>query len=170
MIISLRSLSYSDLLKLLNKSDKIVIWSCNGCVKGLKLGGRAKLSKLADMLKADGFNVIHTELIGMSCVYNLVEKRKIHSATRDIFKEATTIIVLACEDGYDNVKQVFDDKKVIKVTKTVGLGGVSVERGPILTHPFEETGLKPNINGYTMSEVAEKLNLYPTFFDADKPE
>lgn len=168
MIISLGSVSYQELLSMLDKNDKIVIWSCNGCVKGLGLGGHAKLAKLAEMLKEDGFNVIHTELIGMSCVLNLVEKRKTHKSTKDIFEKANTIIVLACEDGYDNVKHVFNDKKVIKVTKTLGIGGVSIEKGPVLTNPFEDIGLEPSIEGYPVKDLATKLSLYATFFDADK--
>jgi len=40
-----------------------------------------------------------------------------------------------------------------------------MDRGAVLTHPFESTGLPENPNGYALSEVAEKLNLYSGFFD-----
>ena len=168
MIISLRSISYEDLKKKLSKDDKIVIWSCDMCIKFCGFAGTERMRQLEDLLKGDGYNVIHKELVGVSCVLDLVRNRKTNEEKKEIFKEATTIIPLTCEDGYDCVKHVFNDKKVISITKTLGVGNFSVDRGPLLTDPFESTGLEPSSQGYLLKDVASKLGLYHTFFDADQ--
>lgn len=160
MIISVRNKTYEDLKKELGEEDKIVVWACNVCSKFCGVGGRENMNALADKLEQDGYTVIRRELIGMSCLLDLVRKRKSDEATARIFEEATAIIPLTCEDGYDDVKYVFKDKKVIKVTKTLGLGIFSLEKGMLLTYPFEDTGLKPSVEGIPIKEAAEKLGYY----------
>jgi len=163
MIISLRSMSYEELKQVLTKDDKIVVWSCDLCIKYCGLGGLEKARILEDMLKEDGYNVVGKEIVSESCLINLVKKHK-----EEKFREANTIIVLACESGYECVKTVFNDKKVIKTMKTVGVGNFTLQGKAVLITPFEWTGIDPNINGYTLSSVAEKTGLYATFFDAEK--
>ncbi len=160
MIISLRRLTYDDLKNELQNEDKIVVWACNNCIKFCEIGGREAMNNLADKLENDGYKVIRRELIGCSCLLDLVEKRKTDEATADTFKESTVIIPLTCEDGYENVKHTFDDKKVINATKTIGLGVFSMKTGMKINYPFEETGLKPSVEGMSLKEAAEKLNLY----------
>ena len=163
---SLRSLSYEELKQNLDKDDKIIIWSCNLCIKYCGLGGIEKANILEDMLKEDGYSEIGKEIISESCLLNLVRKHKMNK--EDIFRKATAIIVLACESGYECVKAVFNDKKVIKTVRTVGVGGLSSFGKTVLTAPFEWTGLNFNANGYQLRRVAEKLGLYSDFFDAEK--
>ena len=161
MIISLRRLSYDDLKNELKKDDKIVVWACNNCIKFCDgLGGREAMNNLADKLEADGYTVSRRELIGTSCMLDLVQKRKTDKATADTFKESTVIIPLTCEDGYENVKCVFNDKRVINTTKTIGLGVFSTKTGMCINYPFEDTGLEPSIKGISLKEAAEKLSLY----------
>lgn len=167
MIISLRSLSYDELKSKLTKEDKIVLWSCNTCIKFCGIGGYDKLVALENILKADGYNVIGKELISIGCMYSLAEQHKNDPAKAEMFDEATAIITLTCEDGYINAANVFKDKKVIGISKTLGIGNFSMDRGPILTHPFESTGLERSSQGYSFPEIATKLSLYPTFFDAE---
>lgn len=165
MIISLRSLSYENLKKQLVPEDKIVIISCDTCVKACGIGGSAMMSKLADMLAADGYHVLGKDLISIGCTVNLVEKHRNDIKKKDMYDAATVVIPLICQDGLEGVEYVFKDKKVICIAKTVGIGNFTMDRGAVLTHPFESTGLPENPNGYALSEVAEKLNLYGGFFD-----
>ncbi|MCD6384244.1 hypothetical protein J7M23_00555 [Candidatus Sumerlaeota bacterium] len=162
MIISLRKLTYEDLKKQLSKEDKIVVWACNNCVRFCDgFGGRDAMNNLADQLEQDGFNVIRRELIGMSCVLDLVHLRAIEDATREFFEQATVIIPLTCEDGLDNLKMVFKGKKIIDVPKTVGLGILSTDWHTLrLTIPFEDTGLKPTPEGMPLEEAAKQLGIY----------
>jgi len=162
MIVTLRKLSYDDLKAQLKKDDKIVIWSCNNCVKFCNgFGGRQAMASLKEKLEKDGYNVIHTELIGLSCVLDLVHLRAIEEPTKTIFEEATVVIPLACEDGYENLKYVFKKKRIIDVPLTVGLGVFSTEFGALrLTVPFENTGLEKKIEGIPLEEVAKKLNAH----------
>jgi len=166
MIISVRSLSYDELKRNLSHDDKIVIWSCDTCVKYCGIAGMEKMTTLEDLLKEDGYNIIHKELISESCQINLAKKHK--AAQEDVFNEAIAIIVLTCEIGYQCVKTVFPNLKVIGTAKTFGSGNFSNKKGPILTSPLPTTGLALEPEGYTLNKLVETFSLYPQFFDADK--
>ena len=166
MIISVRSLSYDELKRNLSHDDKIVIWSCDTCVKHCGIAGMEKMTTLEDMLKEDGYNVIKKELVSESCQINLAKKHK--AAHEDIFNQATAIILLTCEIGYKCVKTVFPKKKVIATAKTFGSGNFSNRKGPILTSPLPTTGLTLEPEGYTLNKIVEGFSLHPKFFDADK--
>lgn len=168
MIISLRSKSYDDLKNELSLDDKIVIISCNTCVKACGIGGSYAMETLYNMLKADGYTVLGKDLISIGCTVNLVEKHRNDIKKKEMYDSSTVIIPLICEDGYEGVKYVFRDKKVIPIAKTVGIGNFTMDRGVVLTHPFESTGLSKSSEGYALSEIAEALNLYDSFFDEDE--
>ena len=166
MIISVRSLSYDELKRNLSRDDKIVLWSCDTCVKHCGIAGMEKMTTLADMLKEDGYTVIKKELISESCQINLAKKHK--KAQKDIFNNATAIITLTCELGYQCVRNVFPKKKVIATAKTFGSGNFSNRKGPILTSPLPTTNLEINPEGYTLKSLVESFSLHQGFFDADK--
>ena len=166
MIISVRSLSYDELKRNLSRDDKIVLWSCDTCVKHCGIAGMDKMTVLEEMLKEDGYNVLNKELISESCQINLAKKHR--AANEDIFKEATAIITLTCELGYQCVRNVFPKTKVIGTAKTFGSGNFSNRKGPILTSPLPTTGLEPDPEGYTLNKLVETFNLQQAFFDADK--
>lgn len=166
MIISVRSLSYDGLTRNLNRDDKIVIWSCDTCVKYCGIAGMEKMAVLEDLLIEDGYHVLKKELISESCQINLAKKHK--TADEQLFNEATAIICLTCEIGYQCVKTVFPKKKVIGTAKTFGSGNFSNRKGPILTSPLPTTNLTPESEGYTLNNLVEMFNLRPKFFDADK--
>ena len=162
MIVTLRSLSYDQLKKQLQSSDKIVLWSCNDCVRyNNKIGGREALDSLERKLQADGYQVLRKELIGVSCQPPLIRLRSKDAATKDVFKAADAIIVIACEDGNEKVKRVFRKKKVIGTTKSIGLGAYSTESGMNLVCPCEEYDeLEPSVEGIPIEEVAKRLKLF----------
>jgi ferredoxin len=166
MIISVRSLSYDELKRNLSHDDKIVLWSCDTCVKHCGIAGMDKMTTLADILKEDGYTVIKKELISESCQINLAKKHK--KAQEDLFNNATAIITLTCELGYQCVRNVFPKTKVIATAKTFGSGNFSNRKGPILTSPLPTTGLELNPEGYTLKNLVESFNLHQGFFDADK--
>ncbi len=167
MIISLRSLSYDDLKKQLSKDDKIVIWSCDTCIRFMGLGGFKNMKILEKMLTHDGYNVLKKELISVSCVPELIDDRLVNQEKKKIFDQATVIIVIACEEGWECVEEKFKDKKIIKTFKTVGVGNISEKRGTLLTNPYDDIPLEPKAEGISLKDVAQQLGLYDTFFDAD---
>ena len=168
MIISLRRYTYDDLVSQLSKDDKIVVWACNTCIKFCDIGGRMRCHQLAEKLREDGYNVIREENSGVACMVHLVEERTTNKATKPIFEEATAIIPLTCEDGYDVISHIFPNARVISVTKTVGLGVFATDTGISLTVPFEDTGLEMNVDGYPLDVVAEKLGYYAgPYYDPD---
>lgn len=160
MIISLRNITYDELKIKLTCDDKIIIYTCNQCIVGCGIGGMGKMVTLEDALTADGYHVIKKDLNSMGCGAPLVESRKTNPALKQYYEEATAIIALICEDGYDLLKETFPDKKIIKTATTIGVGKFAPKRGVILDHPFESTGLPVTENGYTLPEAAEKLGLY----------
>ena len=166
MIISVRSLSYDELKRNLERDDKIVIWSCDTCVKHCGIAGMEKMIILEDLLQEDGYTVIKKELVSESCQINLAKKHRV--ANEEIFNQATAIILLTCEIGYQCVKTVFPNKKVIATAKTFGSGNFSNKKGPILTSPLPATGLDLDPEGYTLNNIVEEFNLHQKFFDADK--
>lgn len=168
MIISLRSVSYEDLKGQLSEKDKIVIMSCNTCVVSCGVGGIGPMATLEGMLKADGYNVLGKDLLSIGCTLNIVEKHRADSKKREMYDASTVIIPLICENGLRGIEHVFNDKKVISITKTLGTGNFTMDRGVVLTHPFESTGLQQSDEGYELYEVAEKLSLYDDFFDEDE--
>lgn len=167
MIISVRSLSYDDLTSGLSKQDRIALWSCDSCIKSCGLGGSEKMSHLRKILEEDGYHVTATELISVSCHPDLIKERRLNADKRDALEDATAFVVLACEDGYRCVKSEFDDKTVIGTAETVGAGGMT-KKGALLTTPFASTGLPNKAEGYTLQEVAERLDLYATFFEPER--
>ncbi|MFW9914754.1 MAG: hypothetical protein ACFFGZ_04000 [Candidatus Thorarchaeota archaeon] len=159
MIVVLRDLDYEQLKSKLDPNDRIVVWSCNDCTKYCDLGGRKNLNALADALEKDGYNILRRELVGVSCQMNLIRERTTHRSVKEIFKDATAIIVLACTDGYLKVQRVFRKKKIIQVGVSVGLGTYSKKEGMKLVIPLEETGLEPSVEGLTLDEAAKKLKM-----------
>ncbi len=162
MIISVRRTDYDTLKKDLRPEDKIVILSCNNCAKKCKgLGGRAGLKSLGDKLEADGYNVTLRELCGVACSLDLVRKRAKEEATKRFFEEADVIIPLSCEDGEDAAIMAFPHAKVLKVTKTLGIGWGSPKDGVRLTSPLAGVKLKVDgPEGITIDEAAEQVGLH----------
>jgi hypothetical protein len=159
LIVVLRELDYEQLKSKLDPNDRIVVWSCNDCTKYCDIGGRKNLNALADALEKDGYNILRRELVGVSCQMNLIRERTKHPSVKEIFKDATAIIVLACTDGYLKVQRVFRKKKVIQVGVSVGLGAYSKKEGMRLVIPMEETGLEPSVEGLTLEQAAKKLKM-----------
>ena len=170
MIISLRTLTYEQLKEKLSKKDKIVLWSCDTCIRFTGLGGIDKLEILETMLENDGYTVIRKELLGVSCVEELVEDRKKDDFKKEIFERATAIVVLGCEETWDLVHHAFPEKNVIQVTRSFGFGNISEERSVLLTNPFEDTEFEAKPEGTPVAEVAKRSGTYHTFFDADLEE
>lgn len=160
MIISLRNMTYEELKSKLTPDDKIVIYSCNACIVACGVGGRVNMKTLEDSLASDGFQVIGQDIISIGCTKDLVRRRQEDFTKKKIYEDATAIIALICEDGYETLAEVFPDKKVISTTKTLGVGKFSPTRGVVLTTPFESTGLEKRQDGYLLSEAAEKTGLF----------
>ena len=162
MIISVRRIEYDGLKEQLSPEDKIIVMSCNNCAKKCKgLGGRPGLASLSDKLEADGFNVIHRELCGISCSVDLNRRRAKEESTSKFFEDADVIIPLACEEGEEAAAFAFPDKRVMKVTKTLGAGWGSPSVGVRLTNPVADVDLKiEDPQGITIDDAAAQLGLY----------
>lgn len=160
VVVSLLKMTYNELLEQLSKDDRIAVWTCNDCVRYCGFGGRDEMNALADRLEADGYQVVHRELVGVSCNRMLVRKRMTDAATKQAMQDATVIIPLVCEEGCETVKFVFKKHRVIDTTETVGLGVYSEQTGMRLNWPLEHTGMEPSIDGIPLEEVAQARGLH----------
>jgi len=162
MIICARTKSYDDIKDWLQEDDKIILMTCNICVKGCGIGGRRLMDRLAKKLDKNEFNVIHSEVVGFACNKDLLEERRNHSSTREIFAQGTVIIPLACGEGIHNIVHTFPEKRIFEGIIGLGVGSVSAKEGPKLILPFESTlteKLELPFEGIKLKELAVKLGL-----------
>ena len=71
------------------------------------------MEELAERLKADGFNVVSTELVPLVCNIDAVKRSE---------TEAEYLIVLACDAGVFTVSSVYPNKIVVPANDTKGIG------------------------------------------------
>jgi len=108
-----RARPYPSIKKELKKSDEIGIISCNACARLCGTGGEKVMKVLAQKLTKDGFNVVDTDLIGIPCDINQLQKSQLHGNVQ---------IVLACDSGVYNLKKLFPKHKIISGNITLGIG------------------------------------------------
>jgi len=167
--ISVRRLDYETLRTRLKADNRIVILSCNACAKQSDgLGGEEGLNGLADRLVADGFEVIHRELLPVACSPDQLRPRLQAGAVRELFDQADLLIPLSCQAGVDRAAEVLPDLTVLQLTETLGKGTYSPEKGARLTEPRD--GIDIAINdpeGLSIPDAAKQLGLYPGSFGED---
>ena len=164
--ITVRLFDYGTLKSKLKPSDKIVVLSCDGCAKQSDgLGGEGGLADLADRLSADGFQVVHRELLPIACSPDQLSGRLREEPVRRLFGHADVLIALACHAGEERASAVLPDLRMIRVTKTIGRGTYSPEGGARLTEPAEGVALDVDSpEGLSLEEAAKQLGLYPGSF------
>ena len=164
--ITVRRFEYDELRAKLKPDDRIVILSCDSCAKQSDgLGGERGLKGLADRLTADGFSVVHQELLPVACSSKHLRARLDEEGTRKLFEEADVIIPLSCRAGIEKSKEILPGLRVLRVTKTLGKGSYSPETGARLVEVDE--GIEVEIDdaeGISLPEVAGLLGLYPGSF------
>jgi hypothetical protein len=164
--ITARQFEYEELKSRLNPGDKILILSCNACARQSdRLGGEEGLQALAGKLEADGFSVHHQELIPIACSPTQLDNRLEDEDVRRLFQDADVVIPLACDAGNDRVRGALPNARILRVTKTLGKGTYSPERGARLTEaaPGVEIEIKDS-DGLPVAEAARRLGLHPGSF------
>jgi hypothetical protein len=160
MIVSLRTMTYDGLKELLDKQDKIILWTCNLCIRLCGTGGLEVVEDLQQKLLDDGYNVIWTEKIGYGCHIGLIRDRTKEPTTAPYYQQADTMVVLTCTDGYEKVAKMFSRgklkmKKVIQASQTVGIGVYSTSKGMRLVNPLVGLGFPVNPEGTPLPIIAE---------------
>ncbi len=144
-----RDRPYSELLDSL-RGKKVVIWTCNTCVKiCFDIGGTGSAERLAAALRKDGIDVLGVFHTSASCIEEKVRGKY----DEEVFGSADVVLSLTCSIGALCAKRVFDED-VLNPVATVGVGFVSedgtifvcVENGKgitvrKLTEAAEEKGL-----------------------------
>lgn len=163
---TVRLFEYDVLKAKLKPDDRILILSCDSCAKKSDgLGGQQALDSLADRLSADGFTVVHRELLPAACVPEQVTVRLGDEENRKLFEDADVIIPLFCRLGTETVKDIVPGIRILRVTRTLGKGSFSPETGARLTEPFEGVAIEiDSPEGITLAEAADRLGLYPGSF------
>jgi hypothetical protein len=164
--VTARRCEYEELRSELQSNERIVILSCDSCAKlNNELGGEQGAENLATKLAADGFKVIHRELLEVACSPDELNNLLSDGSLRRLFEEADVVIPLSCSAGMKRVKQALPRLRILRVTETLGLGTYSPETGVRLTEP--EAGIDIEIDddeGIPLSDAAERLGLYSGSF------
>ena len=158
--LSLRKFDYETLKEKLPAKARILLISCNSCaLQSDGLGGEASMSDLAERLAADGFEIVHRQLLQIACAPEMMSSMLEDDAIAPQLEGVDVVISLACEKGEDNAAVHLPDVHVLSVTETVGVGTWDEEQGASLVSPLPSLDI--NIEGETISlpEAARQLNL-----------
>ena len=161
-----RRFTYEVLKGQLRPDDRIVIVSCDSCAKASNgLGGEEGLSSLADKLVADGFKVLHRELLPIACSPEQLMELLQDEATRQLFEEANVIIPLSCQAGEKRMSENLPGLRMLRVARTLGKGFSSPETGARLTEPLEGIALEiEDPEGISLDDAAARLGLHAGSF------
>ena len=164
--ITVRRLEYNGLKAELTREDGIVILSCDGCARESNgLGGAGGLASLADKLIADGFNVVHRELLLVACSALHIRVRLRDEDTQRVLERADVVIPLSCSAGVDRANEILPNLRILKVTETLGRGTHSPETGARLTEPGQGVEIEiDDAEGIPIAEAAARLGLYAGSF------
>ena len=164
--VTVRRFEYDELKRKLQPDERIVILSCDSCAKlNDGLGGEQGIKSLADKLVEDGFNVIHRDLLNVACSPDELKERLEKEKIQELLNEADVLIPLSCSAGIERVEEVLPGLRILRVTKTLGIGTYSPETGVRLTEPFQ--GIEIEIDhedGISIAEAANRLDLYAGSF------
>jgi len=136
MLIMARDRSYSELQKVL-KSKKVLIWTCNTCVKMCYgLGGTDSAERLGKKLSEDGIDVKGILSVSAACIGGkvLLKVEEVEKSNSDI------VLALMCSVGTRCAEKAFGIP-VINPVKTFGFGYLSSDDGPILMSEGKEKKL-----------------------------
>ena len=160
--ITVRRFDYEALKTMLKPDDRIVILSCDSCAKlSDGLGGEQGLRSLADKLIADGFEVLHRELLPVACSPKQLRDRLQNELMRQLLSEADVLIPLACRAGENITSELLPGLRLLRVTRTLGAGSFSPETGARLTEPLADVELEiDDPEGISLSDAAERLGLH----------
>ena len=164
--ITVRLFDYETLRARLNRDDRIVILSCGACARQSDgLGGQAGMDTLADKLTADGFTVVGRQLLGIACSAGQWADRLQDKAIRELMERADVLIPLSCQAGSGRAAGMLPNVRILRVTRTLGKGTYSPEKGARLTEPVEDVDLQiDDAEGISIPEAARRLGLHPGSF------
>ena len=164
--ISVRRYDYQGLKARLKQTDRIAIVSCDSCARESDgLGGESGLQALAGKLESDGFNVLLRELLPVACSPDRWRELVENEAVRRLLDQADVLIALSCEAGERRAAETAGSGKLLSVTKTLGKGAVSPEKGALLTEPTDGVDIEiDDPEGLPISDAAKRLGLYPGSF------
>ena len=164
--ISVRRFCYDTLKANLKPDDRIVIVSCDSCARQSDgLGGEDGLNSLADKLVADGFNVVHRQLLPVACSAHQLTDRLQEAPIRKLFEEADIVIPLSCQAGEERASQTLANIRILGVTRALDTGSVSPERGTRLTKALDGVEIEiDSPEGISTTDAAKQLGLYSGSF------
>ncbi|MHA1448898.1 MAG: hypothetical protein ACTSP4_05705 [Candidatus Hodarchaeales archaeon] len=114
MVVVTENIPYEELVKKLNKGEKLALITCNTCVRAYGTGGVEVMDKLEEQLSGDGFQITDRVVLATACFEDYI-------IAAPIGEEWSTAIILSCDSGYGVVKQHLKGKRIIRGLKTVGI-------------------------------------------------
>jgi len=117
--------SFEQILTPLKKCKTVFLVGCAQCATVCKTGGEDQLNEMERDLGKKGFKVVGSAILDPVC--HLVKVKQLFHKNKDVFRQVDAVLVLACGDGTQVIKDGTKAKRVVPALDTLFLG--EVERG-----------------------------------------
>jgi len=114
-----------QILNSLKKSKRVFLIGCAQCATVCKTGGEDQVNEMESFLKDAGLEVTGKAILDPAC--HLVKVKQIFYKNKKVFEQTDAVLVLACGDGTQVIKDGTKVKSVVPALETLFLG--EVERG-----------------------------------------
>jgi len=122
-----------EILSFLKDENKIFIVGCAQCATVCKVGGEEEVKSMEEKLKSQGKEVTGWVVIDPAC--QSVEVKKSFQANRDKAISSNAILVMACGNGVQSVKE---SAERVKMAKTVYPGSNTLFLGEVVRPGYFE--------------------------------
>lgn len=118
-----------QIINSLKKSKRVFLIGCAQCATVCKTGGEDQVNEMESFLNEAGLEVMGKAILDPAC--HLVKVKQLFHKNKKVFERTDAILVLACGDGAQVIKDGTKVKRVVPALETLFLG--EVERGGYFT-------------------------------------
>lgn len=111
-----------ELLDCISKEPVFII-GCSECATFCHTGGEKEVLAMKDELEKRKINVSGWVILDPACHLN--NDKRLLKPYKKIIDKSKNILVLACGNGVQTVREIFDNKKIISGTDTLFLGEIT---------------------------------------------
>jgi len=111
-----------QVLNSLKGSKAVFLIGCAQCATVCKTGGEDQVKEMESDLQKEGFKITGKAILDPVC--HLVKVKQLFHKNKEIFKQTDAVLVLACGDGAQVVKDGTKAKMVLPALDTLFLGKI----------------------------------------------
>jgi len=110
-----------EILKIIGKNSVFIV-GCSECATLCHTGGEEEVISMRNELEKNNIEVTGWTILDPACHLN--NDKRLLKPFKDKTNKSSIILVLACGNGVQTVREIFDDKKIISGTDTIFLGEI----------------------------------------------